>query len=159
MRYVLAASTERIVETCSEALQDLVNIEFRVGSVPETGKGCDAAILSSPLAHERYGGIPRIGVAQLLVNTRGDGAPGIILATPPIPLQTVGVAAADFEVEEHVVYVLSACLEVFLNRFPERKSESSVLVHLEAAAIDREDLEAPIRGIRKVLSGAAARGE
>ncbi|HWO64938.1 MAG TPA: hypothetical protein VNO31_33380, partial [Umezawaea sp.] len=88
MKYVIAASIERIVQACREALAGIPDVEFRVGSVPETGVGCDAAILSFPLAHERYGGSPRMGVAQVLMNTRGDGAPGIILATPPSPVST-----------------------------------------------------------------------
>ncbi|MET7282668.1 hypothetical protein ABZS29_30850 [Kribbella sp. NPDC005582] len=159
MRYVIAASTERMVETCRQGLRDLSNVEFRVGSVPETGKDCDAAILSSPLAHERYGGIPRMGVAQVLANTRGDGAPGIILATPLSPVSAVGVTAGRLEVEEHVVYVLSACLEAFLNQYSECNNESSVLIHLEAAAIDQRDLSAPIRGIRRVLSRSAVNDE
>jgi len=148
-----------MVETCRQVLQGLVNVEFRVGSVPETGKDCDAAILGWPLAHERYGGVPRIGVAQILANTRDDGAPGIILATPPGPSPAGGVTVVGLEAEEHMVYVLSACLEAFLNRYPERKNESSVLIHLEAAAIDQRDLSAPIRGIRRVLSRSAVNDE
>lgn len=152
MRYVVAASTARIVEACREALHGLSGVEFRVGSVPEAGVDCDAAILSFPLAHERYGGTPRIGVAQALVNTRGDGAPSIIMATPPAPPQTLASSGKDSEIERHVFHVLDSCVAEFLNAFPGREESSKILVHLEAAGIDRRDLAAPLKGILKFLS-------
>lgn len=155
MRYVVAASTERMVQECREALRGLPGVEFRVGSVPETGVDCDAAILSFPLAHERYGGTPRIGIAQVLVNTRGDGAPGVILATPPGPALLSASTGGDSEVEEHVVHVLSSCTAEYLNSSPGQDGEASViLIHLEAAGIDRPDLTAPLRGIHRFLSQA-----
>jgi hypothetical protein len=154
MRYVVAASTERIVQACREALRGLPGVEFRLGSVPEAGVGCDAAILSFPLAHERYGGTPRVGLAQVLVNTRGDGAPGVILATPPRP--NLADASSDLEVEEHVVYVLGSCVAEFLNSFPECEEVSSILIHLEAAGIDRRDLSAPLKGVYRFLSQGSA---
>jgi hypothetical protein len=156
VRYVVAASTERIVDACREALRGLPGVEFRVGSVPEAGADCDAAILSFPLAHERYGGTPRIGIAQVLVNRRDDGAPGAILATPPSPAPTSASTCSDFEVEEHVVHVLDSCLAEFLTSFPGREENSTILIHLEAAGIDRRDLGAPLKGIQRfLLSGAS----
>lgn len=152
MRYVVAASTVRIVDACREALRGLSGVEFRVGSVPEAGADCDAAILSFPLAHERYGGTPRIGVAQVLVNTRGDGAPSIIMATPPAPPQTLASSDKDSEIERHVFHVLDSCVAEFLNAFPGCDESSKILVHLEAAGIDRRDLTAPLKGILKFLS-------
>lgn len=154
MRYVVAASTERIREACREALCGLPGVEFRVGSVPETGADCDVAILSFSLAHERYGGTPQIGVAQALVNTRGDGAPSIIMATPPAPPQTSATSGRDSEIERHVFHVLDSCVAEFLNTFPERGGSSKILVHLEAAGIDRKDIAAPLKGVLKFLSQA-----
>ncbi|MGW8728494.1 hypothetical protein ACWGNF_20980 [Streptomyces sp. NPDC055808] len=110
--------------------------------------------MSFPLAHERYDGIPRIGVAQALVNKRGDGAPNIILATPPAPPQTLAASGSDSEIERHVFHVLDSCVAEFLNAFPEREESSKILVHLEAAGIDRRDLTAPLKGISKFLSQA-----
>ncbi|HEX6347016.1 hypothetical protein [Umezawaea sp.] len=152
MEYVVAASLERIVQACREALGDIPDVEFRVGSVPETGAGCDVAILSFPLAHERYGGVPRMGVAQVLVNTRGDGAPGIILATPPTPVPVSATGVGDAEIEEYVIRALDSCLGELENHFPEFEGISKILVHLEAAGLDRKDLGAPLRGVRSFLS-------
>lgn len=152
MRYIVAASSERIVEACREVLGELPGVGFRVGSVPEAGADCDAAILSFPLAHERYGGTPQIGVAQVLENTRGDGAPGVILATPPGPALTSENTGSDSEIERHVVHVLSACVAEFLKCFPGCEANSTILIHLEAAGIDRRDLGAPLKGIYRFLA-------
>ncbi|MEZ0070651.1 hypothetical protein ABIA32_006704 [Streptacidiphilus sp. MAP12-20] len=107
--------------------------------------------MSFPLAHERYGGIPRPEEAQVLVNTRGDGAPGIILATPPTPAKIPGKSGGDCEVESHVFHVLNASVIEFLNEFPECGEASKILIHLEASAIDRKDLSAALRGVLKLL--------
>ena len=152
MRYVIAASTEPMVQACREALRGLPGVEFRLGSVPEAGADCVAAIVSFPLAHERYGGAPRIGVAQVVANTRGDGVPGVILATPPRPAPVSAGISEDFEIEEHVVYVLESCEAAFLGSFPQCDERSSVLIHLEAAGIDRRDLSAPLKGVYRFLS-------
>jgi hypothetical protein len=151
MKYVIAASTERLVKLCREALEGILDVEFRVGSVPEAGADCDAAILSFPLAHERYGGVPRMGVAQVLVNDREDGAPGIILATPPGPAKTSPAGVNASEVEEYVVKVLGSCREAFLSAFP-GEDDSQILIHLEAAGIDRSDMGPILDGLLRFLS-------
>ncbi|MFJ3788915.1 hypothetical protein [Kitasatospora sp. NPDC090091] len=150
MRYVLAASAERTTDACRRALQGRSGVEFRVGSVPETGSDCDAAIFSFPLAHERYGGIPRPGAAQLLENQRDDGVPGLILATPPAPPRTS--AGTGEEVEEHSFHVLSACATEFLREFPELGDDAMILIHMEAAGIDHRNIDASLRGVLRFLS-------
>ncbi|WP_155546119.1 hypothetical protein [Amycolatopsis camponoti] len=152
MRYVIAASTARLVEECRKALAGVPDIDFRVGSVSESGADCDAAVLSFPLAHERYGGEPRVGVAQVLVNEREDDAPPIILAAPPRPVVATAAEVSDAEVEEHVVRVLVSTRDVFLRAFPE-ETDSRILVHLEAAGIDRRDMKPTLSALRKFLSG------
>jgi len=152
MRYVVAASTARLVDECREALAGVPDIDFRVGSVSESGADCDAAVLSFPLAHERYGGEPRIGIAQVLVNERHDGAPPIILAAPPLPVAATAAGVSDAEVENHVVSVLVSTRDAFLRTFPD-ETDSRILVHLEAAGIDHRDMKPTLGGLQKFLSG------
>jgi hypothetical protein len=152
MRYVIAASTEWLVRQCREVLEEILDVDFQVGSVAETGADCDAAILSFPLAHERYGGVPRMGVAQVLVNERTDGAPSIILATPPGVAKTSAAGVNASEVQEYVVNVLDSCREAFLTVFP-GEDDSRILIHLEAAGIDRRDMGPTLDGLVRFLSG------
>lgn len=152
MRYVIAASTERIINACRAALSGRPEIECRIGSVREVGTDCDAAVLSFPLAHERYGGSPRLGVAQIIENTRNDGAPKIILATPPAPPRSSTDSVSDSEVEKHVFHILDSCVGEFLNAFPECGEHAKILVHLEAAGLDRRELDAPLKAILKFVS-------
>ncbi|MFJ6796683.1 hypothetical protein [Streptomyces sp. NPDC091268] len=152
MEYVIAGSSETDVAECRRILGPLSGVEFRVGSVPETGADCDAVILSPALAHERYGGMPRRGEAQVLVNGEQDGAPEIILAAAPV---TGAVANPDdARIEEFVHHLLGSCVTAFLEHFPERRQTARLLVHLEGAAIDRPDVTGPARGVLRFLQEA-----
>ncbi|MDO0933777.1 hypothetical protein QQY66_19570 [Streptomyces sp. DG2A-72] len=147
MKYVLAASSDRLVRECRNILGRVPGIEFRVGSVPGTGWDCDAAVLNSPLAYERYGGSPQIGNVQVLINDRGDGAPGAILATAPISAESTVADPSDEEIEGYVFDTLDSCVLAFVRRFPNRAEEGRILVHLEGAGIDRRNIGVPLKGV------------
>lgn len=83
VKYVIASTSKASVDGCRAALAGFTGVEFRVGSVPDTWPGCDAAVVWWPLAHEQYGGIPEPGVAQVLLNSLESDAPEVIMATPP----------------------------------------------------------------------------
>jgi hypothetical protein len=152
MRYVIAASTERAVASCQALLGDRGEVEYRVGSVAQAGWDCDAAIVSFPLAHDRYGGVPQVGHAQVLENNRDDGAPRIVLATPPISPSSTSSMPTDEQIGSHVAYVIGACVEVYAeSRRPDRTAK--ILIHLEAAGVDRKDLNPVAQGIGKFLAG------
>ncbi|MFB8396957.1 hypothetical protein [Streptomyces yangpuensis] len=152
MEYVIAGSSETDIAQCRSVLGDLPGVLFRVGSVPETGADCDAVILNPALAHERYGGQPRRGEVQALLNRREDGAPEIVLAAAPVEGAVADPDAAA--VEEFVRDLLDSCVAAFRERFPERASRARILVHLEGAAIDRPDLAVPLTGVLRFLREA-----
>jgi hypothetical protein len=151
MEYVIASSSEGVVKVCREMLGFVPGVNFRVGSIPETGFDCDAAILNSPLAHERYGGSPQIGHVQVLSNQRDDGAPETILAAAPISADRAVVEPSEAAIESHVQGVLESCISAFLARFPDRGEGARILVHLEGAGIDRRDIKTPLRGVLRFL--------
>lgn len=150
MMYVVATSVQRHLDSCREFLGFRDGLEFRLGSVVKTGFDCDAAILSSALAHDRYGGSPVLGLAQVLVNRRADGAPRLILTTPPMPLAAVSGAPTDVQVETFVVRALKSSIDAYVDA-GNSPLDSKVLVHLEAAGIDRPDLTPTLRAIAELL--------
>ncbi|MEU1186019.1 hypothetical protein [Streptomyces sp. NPDC005859] len=149
--YVIASGTERAVAACRAALGGISEVDIRVGSVPETGWDCDAAILNGPLAHERYGGAPRRGEVQILANRLKDGAPPVIVAAAPRAMDRAVTEPTDVEIEDYVQDVLTSCVSAIVAAFPDR-GEVRVLVHLEGAALDRPAIEVPLRGIRRFLT-------
>lgn len=82
MQLVLAGHNSGALEPWRAVFHDDERVEFRVGSLPGIGFACDAQIVPAFLAHDRYGGVPDYDSAQVLVNTRGDGGPGLVVATP-----------------------------------------------------------------------------
>lgn len=151
VRYVIASTSKVSVDGCRAALAGIAGVEFRVGSVPDTWPGCDAAVVWWPLAHEQYGGIPEPGVAQVLFNSLEGDAPEVILATPSGPGRTSGVGPTDPEIEEYTFSSLDSCIREYLRLFPERHDTAKILIHLEAAGINRRDMRAPLRGIERFL--------
>ncbi|MEU1180447.1 hypothetical protein ABZ464_22845 [Streptomyces sp. NPDC005820] len=149
--YVIASGTEDVAAACRAALGGIPGVDIRTGSVPETGGDCDAAILNGPLAHERYGGVPRKGEVQVLANRLKDGAPPVILAAAPRALDAAVTDPDDAEIEDYVQDVLASCVSAFAAEFPDR-DEVRVLVHLEGAALDRPAIEVPLRSIRRFLT-------
>ncbi|MER6223645.1 hypothetical protein ACWCYL_35585 [Streptomyces sp. 900105755] len=151
MRYVIASTSKASVDECRAALAGITGIEFRVGPVPDTSQGCDAAVVWWPLAHEQYGGVPEPGAAQVLLNPLGGDAPEVILATPSGPGGTSGVGPTDSEIEDYTFNALDACIREYVRIFPECRDKAVVLVHLEASGINRRDMRAPLRGMERFL--------
>ena len=150
MRYVIASAVETTLNACRDFVGAGEGLEFRTGSVSRSGWDCQAAVVNFALAHDRYGGMPVIGSAQVLVNGRGDGAPEIILATPPLPLAAASNSPTDADVESRVLGILRSCITAYVDRFGE-SAETKVLIHLEAAGIDRPDLTPTLRAIADFL--------
>lgn len=150
MRCVIASSSSRNVDECRDFLGIRSGLAFRCGSVSSTGWDCDVAILNWPLAHDRYGGEPEVGKADILNNWRADGAPKVIVATPPVPMKDASKYPTDAKIERYVYRVLDDCMAAYENQYG-RGNDSAFLVHLEAAGIDRVDLAPPLRGIATFL--------
>lgn len=133
MRFVVAsAAPERVdaLRACSQAAQ----FEVRSGSVPETSAGCDVALVSFPLAADRYGALWLNHAAQVLSNDRHDGAPLIIVALPTVPERR---SAAEMGEDGWAQWTITGALEALSSTFgPD--DDLTVLVHLEATALDRE---------------------
>ncbi|MCP9620040.1 hypothetical protein FOH10_06585 [Nocardia otitidiscaviarum] len=82
MHFVLAGPSPDTLIPWRQAFTGIKNTEFRVGTLPEIGFGCDAQIVPAFLAHDRYGGNPYQHRGQVLENNRGDGSPDLIVSTP-----------------------------------------------------------------------------
>lgn len=149
MRFVVATASDRYADACRSILGNLPEVEVRMGSGPETGWDCDAAILNSPLAHERYGSSPEIGKVQILVNRRDDGVPGIILTVPPTGMDSAATDPGVAALEEWVLRSMELCVSEFAKAFPERTEKAAILVHLEGAGFDNIDIDAPLRGLQR----------
>lgn len=150
MKYVIASGLARNFETCREFLGHIKGLEIRFGSAPETGWDCDAEIVWFPIAHDRYGGFPKTGVAQVLDNSRFDGAPGIVLATPPLMRGSASNADQDAENERQVLEILRSCVAAFVDEFG-RDDESKILIHFEGSGIARPNLEPTLKALEKFL--------
>jgi len=97
----------------------------------------------------RHGGTPEAGIAKVLLNVRDD-APELVLATPPGPGLTTGLDPVEADREAFACAVLGACIGAYRKELPGQEN-STVLIHLEAAALDRGDVEATASGIARVL--------
>ncbi|GHE54178.1 hypothetical protein GCM10017771_76550 [Streptomyces capitiformicae] len=151
MKYVIASTSKVDVDKCRAALVGIAGVEYRVGNVPDTWLGCDAAVVWWPLAHEQYGGIPKSGVAQVLFSSLEGDAPEVILATPPGPGGTSGVGPTDPEIEDYTFTSLDESIREYLRLFPGCRDKATILIHLEVAGINRRDMKAPLRGIERFL--------
>ncbi|MCH5674925.1 hypothetical protein [Streptomyces gilvus] len=148
---MIASTSQATMDQCRERLADTPDVEFRTGSVPETSSNCDAAVMWWPLAHEQHGGTPQPGVAQVLLNTLDPDEPEIILATPPGPGGTTGVGPSDVDIEEYTFHTLDACIREYVQYFPESCEQAVILIHLEAAGLNRRSMAAPLRGLERFL--------
>lgn len=103
------------------------------------------------LAHDRYGGRPIIGRAQVLHNVRNDGAPAIILSSPPLHPDCRAEVTRPERVEEHVSAMLAASLIEWACSPLYRlySVEPACLIHLEGAGLDFGTAMETARGIRR----------
>jgi hypothetical protein len=59
--------------------------------------------------------------------------------------------ACQHEIEEYTFHALYACTREYVRQLPDSGASLTVLIHLKAAALDREDMAAPLRGISRFL--------
>lgn len=155
MRFVVASSSELKSEQLSLLLGGLPQVAVRRGSLAEVGAGCDAAVVHYTVAHDRYGGTPIVGQAQVLRNSRNDGAPPIILATPPLETGAGTGTEGQAEVENHASRMLRSALAEWARSplYPSGSAEAACVLHVEAAGLDFGDLGSMARGIRLAIAG------
>lgn len=153
MRFVIASSSERKLFEVSRLLGGLSYVEFRLGSVAEVAKGCDAEVMHFTLAHNRYGGSPVVGQSQVVRNLRNDGAPPIILTTPPLEVGAGLGSNPELETELHAKRMVEMALAEWVksSEFPKGSSGVVCLIHLEGAGLDFGSTEAICRGIRRAI--------
>ncbi|QIS15364.1 hypothetical protein [Nocardia arthritidis] len=110
MKLTIAARFEHKLAPWRTALADHGGIQFRIGTMPEVGFGCDAIIMPSYLAHDRYGGFYNREHAQVLENLRSDGVPDLIVCTPAYAPVT-SLESDTSVLAGRIRWVFSECLD------------------------------------------------
>lgn len=161
MRFVVSSSSELKSEQLSHLLGGLPKVAVRSGSLAEVGADCDAAVVHYTVAHDRYGGAPIVGKAQVLRNSRNDGAPATILATPPLESGAGTGSEGQAEVENHVLRMLSSALAEWARSplYPPGSAEATCVLHIEAAGLDFGELGSIARGIGLAIEGCIGDSE
>ncbi|QUQ71161.1 hypothetical protein JJ691_89440 [Kutzneria sp. CA-103260] len=151
MQYVLASVAPSTVEDWQRALEDLPWLDFRVGAGSAVSHDCDAQIVKFHLAHDRYGGTPEVGRSQVLANTRGDGSPAIIVATPPF---AGGPEITDpGELAERTHFTFASCFnEITRLNTTNPGAVTRVLIHIEGLGLAETGREPSIIGLRRALA-------
>ncbi|OJF11020.1 hypothetical protein EDD30_3240 [Couchioplanes caeruleus] len=90
-----------------------------------------------------------VGRAQVLRNSRGDGAPPIILATPP--LESGAGLGGSAEAEEHAARMVGMAVDQWVSSEGPFDSSALCLVHIEASGLDFSDLSTIAGGLRKAF--------
>lgn len=156
MDFVIAIGDARRFQQVRAAIDSKFPLELRFGGLAETATGCDVALVNFPLSCERYGADPARHVAQVLVNDRGDGAPPVIVAVPPREIDAEGnLIAEEVGYGEWVEWAVRTSLNALVTELGELP-QISILIHLEAAALDERPLEAlaVLLGMRTDWRGA-----
>jgi hypothetical protein len=149
LRFLVASSSAPLVIEASRLLGGVAWASVRQGTVTDLGAGCAAGLLHFKIAQDRYGGTPVNGRAQVLRNTTGDGAPPIILATPPAADIAFGCGGHG-EVENQAARILRLTLGAWA-RSPLYRPVGPCLLHLESAGLDFGPLDAVLRGVRRAI--------
>jgi hypothetical protein len=156
VRFLIASSRDATIEKWLTGLSGLDNVEFRVGSGGAVGSGCDAAVLPFYLAHDRYGGVPEIGRAQVLRNSLGDGLPGYIVATPPFQAQER--VPDEAELAERVYFTVRESLDA-ISRYNSTGGHppiDRVLLNVDGLGFDRFGEELSMMAVRRALGSDEA---
>jgi len=151
MHYVIASVSESTLVAWQDSFVDLPDVIFRVGAGSAVSFDCDAQLMNFYLAHDRYGGTPEIGRAQVLVNTRNDSSPRYVVATPPFA--GGGREVTDpAELEERLYYTFSACFDK-VSGTNEREPDviERVLIHVEGMGLEEIGREPSIRALRRAM--------
>ncbi|WP_143116368.1 hypothetical protein [Lentzea xinjiangensis] len=152
MRFVVASAHAHRLEEVSRKLNDVLRVEFRLGSIPNAGFDCNAGIVHYTLAHDRYGGRPVVGRAQVLQNLRGDGAPLVILATPPLEDDTGLGLDRNVKVENRVIRMLGMCIDEWVLSGESVGTDSTCLVHMEGSGLDFDESGAVVAGLERIIA-------
>jgi hypothetical protein len=134
MKFVVATGTPDMIRELQRC-PGSERFELRAGSVPSTSDGCDAALLSLPLAAERYGADPTNHGPQVLVNERGDGAPGTIVTLPVLELP-VDDSPAQGDGAFWTEWALGNAVDAMRSALG-ATDDLVLLLHVEAAVMDR----------------------
>lgn len=155
VRFLIASSSGRTAAEASRLLGDLRHVECRQGSAADLGAECDAGIVHYPIAHDLYGGTPVVGQAQVLRNSRNDGAPPVILATAPLEAGAGMGPDREAEAENHACRMISMALAEWVRSplYPHHSTEAVCLLHIEGAGLVFGDFAAIARGIRRAIEG------
>jgi hypothetical protein len=150
VQFVLASAAQSTMEEWRRALGDRPGLEFRVGRGPAVSYDCDAQIVKFTHAHDRYGGTPEIGRAQVLANTRNDGTPAIIVATPPF---AAGPEVTDpDELADRQWFTFSQCFQAIdAWNTANPGAVTKVLIHIEGLGLEEAGREPSITGLRRAL--------
>lgn len=137
MRFVVAIGVESHIQDVLNAVRPGYPFEVRTGPVKVAAAGCDAELVSFPLAAERYGADPKRHVAQVLSNPRDDGAPAIVVAIPPLEVDATGKPITrGMDTDEWLTWALNGALEALRDSVGDLDGVS-VLLYLEAVGMER----------------------
>lgn len=138
MRFVVAVGAKDCFQEVRGAVRPGYPFEVRTGEVKVTGVGCDAELVSFPLACERYGADPVRHVAQVLPNTRSDGAPEIVVAIPPLKADATGRPITHgMDTEAWLTWALTGALEALRESVGDLEGVS-VLLYLDAVGMQHQ---------------------
>ncbi|MFI9388572.1 hypothetical protein [Kutzneria sp. NPDC052558] len=151
VQYVLASVAQSTLDDWRRVLGDLPGLDFRLGAGSAVSHDCDAQIVTFYLAHDRYGGTPEIGRSQILTNTRGDGSPAIIVATPPF---ASGPEISDPpELAERMHVTFSSCFnEIARLNTTNPDTATRALIHIEGLDLEDISREPSITALRQALA-------
>ncbi|WP_155377907.1 hypothetical protein [Cellulomonas sp. JZ18] len=142
MRFVVGVGNAERYRQVVAGLDPDYPYEVRQGGVAAVGAGCDAQLMMFPLAAERYAGAdPRSRAAQVLVNDRGDGGTPVVVALPTLALDAdLRPVTHGRTHREHVTWAITSALAALEDACGDLDG-LTVLLHLEAAAMDARPLE------------------
>lgn len=137
MKYIIASVDASVLAFWRDALAGLDNVEFRLGYGTDTVGDSDAAVVAFQHAHDRYGGVPEIGKAQVLVNRTQDGFPHYILSTPPFPATREEVKGN--RLREHLYLLFRKIVEAVRSHNAEctKGQINSIFLHVDGAGMAR----------------------
>ncbi|WP_199444422.1 hypothetical protein [Umezawaea beigongshangensis] len=137
MEYVIAAVAQAVLQRWRVGVAGVEQVEFRCGRGTEVVGDSDAAIVGFQMAHDRYGGVPEIGRAQVLRNHRNDGYPRHIVTTPPFP---AGPEIDDeAELRTRLQLLFETCFDAVQrhNENAGAQRMTSLFLHVEGVGLDR----------------------
>ncbi len=149
--YVVASFREPVLGRLEELLAGVPGVELQLGDVRSVAQRCDAELMKFYLAHDRYGGTPEIGRAQVLENRRQDGAAPLIVATPPFAPGPEVTEPAALRARLRTVF-LTSLRELNHDERVSGNEEFRVLIHVEGLGLDEFAVDLVAAGLRDALA-------